>query len=90
MTPTKLSWIKLYKDLIRQGRLFASYNYREYTLRRVRDHFQFYRKQNLNEEQSLQLYNKGLTELASLKRQVTVNRLYAGPKLVIENPNFAA
>jgi len=80
-------WLTLYKNLMSQAKQFTNYNHREYAKRRIRDHFRSNRKIT-DEIQLRQLYGKGKTSLESLKRQVAINQLFAGPKLVIENPRF--
>lgn len=84
---TKRMWLSLYKNLMSEAKQFTNYNLREYAKRRIRDHFRSNRKIT-DEIQLRNLYVKGVTSLESLKRQVAVNKIYAGPKLVIENPRF--
>ena len=56
----------LYRSLLRQGRQFANYNFREYTLRRTRDAFR--EAKNIQDERERQeLVQKGLRELQVLK-----------------------
>ncbi|EGG22517.1 hypothetical protein DFA_04645 [Cavenderia fasciculata] len=69
-------------DLRREAGKFASYNFREYSKRRVISGFKD--NKNATGEDLKQLITSGLTELESLKRQTIVNRLYAHRKIVIE------
>ncbi|KAF3768818.1 hypothetical protein M406DRAFT_355044 [Cryphonectria parasitica EP155] len=73
----------LYRQLLRQGEQFASYNFREYAKRRTRDAF----RENKNVEDSRQvqeLLQKGLKELQMLKRQTVVSQFFEMDKLVVE------
>jgi len=55
-----------YRSLLRQGKQFASYNFREYAGRRTRDAFR--EAQGITEERAVQdLIQKGLKELQILK-----------------------
>ncbi|KAG8773687.1 hypothetical protein FRC12_002380 [Ceratobasidium sp. 428] len=81
--PTRSQILSLYGQLIRTSRSFSSYNFRNYFLRRTRT--QFY--QNAKEQDPAQVrtfYETGLKELDVLRRCAMVNRLYEGPRLVVE------
>ncbi|CAH0386405.1 unnamed protein product [Bemisia tabaci] len=83
MTVSKSSVLKLYKALIREGSKFPSYNYRMYTLRRVRDAFHE-NKTTTDPSKIEELYKEGLSNLEIIKRQVVVNQLFRPEKLIIE------
>ncbi|XP_014234184.1 LYR motif-containing protein 4 [Trichogramma pretiosum] len=78
--------LNLYRDLLKESKKWASYNYREYALRKIRHEF----RQNKALEDSTKInefYNKGLESLEMLKRQVLIGNLYKTDKLVIEMKN---
>lgn len=79
---TRSAWLNLYKKLFTQATKFNDYNYREYAKRRIRDHFRAGEK---DQAKLRALYEFGLRELKSLKRQTTLAQLYISPKLIIEN-----
>lgn len=56
----------LYRSLLRQGRQFANYNFREYTVRRTKDAFREH-KGETDERTRQELMQKGLTELRMLQ-----------------------
>lgn len=56
----------LYRSLLRQGREFAAYNFREYARRRTRDAFREH-KAEADERRIQELMQKGLKELQILK-----------------------
>jgi len=76
--------LKLYKSLIRESQKFASYNFRSYAVRRVKDAF----RENRNVTDSEILHNK-LAEahknLEIVKRQALISQMYKADRLVIEN-----
>jgi hypothetical protein len=55
-----------YRSLLRQGRQFAAYNFREYAKRRTRDAFREH-KDDTGERQIQELMQKGLKELQMMK-----------------------
>ncbi|XP_026325424.1 LYR motif-containing protein 4 isoform X1 [Hyposmocoma kahamanoa] len=81
---SKTQILSLYKSLMRESQKFANYNFRSYSLRRVRDAFK---------------ENKGLTDQKHIKkeiefakqsfgviqRQAAIGDMYKTEKLVIEN-----
>nr|CAE76192.1 conserved hypothetical protein [Neurospora crassa] len=63
--------LSLYRQLLRQGNQFSSYNFREYAKRRTRDAF----RENKNVEdprQVQELVQKGLQNLQMLKDRLVV------------------
>lgn len=74
---------QLYHQSLRAASSFASYNYRQYFIQRTRDSF----RQHANEkdpDKIAALYEKARGELNVLRRQALINRLYEGPRLVVE------
>jgi hypothetical protein len=81
--PSRSQIISLYSALIRTSRSFSSYNFRNYFLRRTRTQF----REHVGEKDPAQIrafYDSGLKDLEVLKRCAIVNRLYEGPRLVVE------
>ncbi|KAI1417144.1 hypothetical protein F5Y13DRAFT_152079 [Hypoxylon sp. FL1857] len=73
----------LYRQLLRQGEQFQSYNFREYAKRRTRDAFREHvNAQNPREIQTL--IQKGLKELQMMKRQTVISKFYQIDRLVVE------
>ncbi|EJU01328.1 hypothetical protein DACRYDRAFT_22505 [Dacryopinax primogenitus] len=81
--PTRAQILNLYTATLRTARTFSSYNFRNYFVRRTKESF----RKNSDESDPakvLELYQDGLKELEVLRRAAVVNRLYEGPKLVVE------
>ncbi|KAK0111427.1 hypothetical protein ONS95_001787 [Cadophora gregata] len=73
----------LYRQLLRQGAQFASYNFREYAKRRTRDAFREHK--DVTDSRVIQeLMQKGLKELQSMKRQTVVSQFFQLDRLVVE------
>ncbi|KAI1140992.1 hypothetical protein F5Y05DRAFT_375875 [Hypoxylon sp. FL0543] len=73
----------LYRQLLRQGEQFQSYNFREYAKRRTRDAF----REHVNEQDPREvqgLIQKGLRELQIMKRQTVISQFYQLDRLVVE------
>ncbi|RYP63352.1 hypothetical protein DL770_009410 [Monosporascus sp. CRB-9-2] len=65
----------LYRQLLRTGENFQSYNFREYAKRRTRDAFR--ENKNVEDPRQIQdLIQKGLKELQMMKRQTVVSQFY--------------
>lgn len=77
--------LALYREMIREAQKFSGYNYRTYTLRRVRDAFRENRSET-NPELIAGYIKKAEENLQIIKRQATISQLYKEPKLVIETP----
>ncbi|KAG8950111.1 hypothetical protein FRC04_007965 [Tulasnella sp. 424] len=85
--PTKTQIRALYSSFIRTSRSFASYNFRTYFIRNSQEKFRAH-LQEKDPQRVTELYNQALQDLALLKRAAVVNRLYEGPKLVVEKPRI--
>ncbi|XP_016380524.1 LYR motif-containing protein 4-like [Sinocyclocheilus rhinocerous] len=75
--------ISLYRMLMKESNKFTSYNYRTYTLRRVKDGF----RENLhvdNPKTLDNLINQDRENLAVIKRQVSIGHLYSAQRNVVE------
>ncbi|KAF7726202.1 hypothetical protein EC973_009000 [Apophysomyces ossiformis] len=81
---TRAQVLALYRQFFRHGNKFASYNFRDYALRRSRDAF----RANAAETDPAKIaacIEKAQKELDILKRQASISTLYTrGEKLVIE------
>ncbi|KAI8638414.1 hypothetical protein BD408DRAFT_351860 [Parasitella parasitica] len=79
--------LSLYRNFIRHGNKFSSYNFRDYTLRRSRDSF----RSNMTEtspEKIATFVAKAEQELAVVKRQAAISQMYTtGEHLVVEVPH---
>jgi hypothetical protein len=73
--------ITLYRALLKTSKQIPTYNFREYAIRKVKDSF----RQNENTKEFLL---DAENQLAMLKRQVIVQKLYNPDKLVIETINY--
>ncbi|KZC09067.1 Protein bcn92 [Dufourea novaeangliae] len=75
--------LKLYRNLIRESKKWNSYNYRMYTLRKVRHEFE--QNKTLKDSQTItERYKKGEEALELIKRQVVIANLYTTKPLIIE------
>jgi len=81
--PSRMARISLYANLLRASRAFASYNFRTYFLRDTRMKFRLAAAQS--DPAAIQSsYDDFAAQLKVLKRAAIVNRLFEGPKLVVE------
>ncbi|CAO0800436.1 unnamed protein product [Mucor circinelloides] len=78
--------LSLYRNFLRHGNKFSSYNFRDYTIRRSRDAF----RANMTEtspEKIATFITKAEQELAVVKRQAAISQMYTtGEHLVVEAP----
>ncbi|KAF9080237.1 LYR motif-containing protein 4 [Mortierella sp. AM989] len=75
----------LYRSLLHHSSRFASYNFRDYAIRRTRDAFHA-AKYETDPEKIQLLINKAKQQLETVKRQSLISQLYSGEKLVLEIP----
>ncbi|XP_029979356.1 LYR motif-containing protein 4B [Sphaeramia orbicularis] len=75
--------ISLYRCLLRESSKFASYNYRTYALRRVRDAFRAHRTED-DPRTVQQLMEEGRQALGLIQRQVAIGQMYAAQRTVVE------
>lgn len=83
MQNSRIPVLSLYRTLLREGSKFPNYNFREYTLRKVRDTF----RQNMKETNNNKVkeFLKCAEEnLETIKRQVTIGHLYGVDRIVVE------
>ncbi|KAL3892965.1 MAG: hypothetical protein SGPRY_014607, partial [Prymnesium sp.] len=75
--------ISLYRQLLRAGGEFSNYNFRQYALRVAREDFR--KGAAVTEPRAAQkLYESGLEQLAMLRRQATMSRLFPLKKHAME------
>ncbi len=75
--------LSLYKQLVREGSRFTTYNFREYAKRRIRDEFKE-NKQLTDGKKIDELIHKGKRELEGLRRQTVISNMYHQKPLIIE------
>ncbi|KAL0091087.1 NADH dehydrogenase 1 alpha subcomplex subunit 6 NDUFA6 [Phycomyces blakesleeanus] len=76
--------LSLYRNFIRFGNRFQSYNFKDYTIRRARDAFHE-NKLETDPSKITQFIRKAEHDLEVVKRQAAISTLYAtGDRLVIE------
>ncbi|KAG2211603.1 uncharacterized protein EV154DRAFT_513457 [Mucor mucedo] len=85
-TATSTKVLSLYRNFIRHGHKFSSYNFRDYTVRRSRDAF----RSNMTETSKDKIASfiaKAEQDLAIVKRQAAISQMYTnGEHLVVEAP----
>ncbi|KAF2075792.1 hypothetical protein CYY_002925 [Polysphondylium violaceum] len=75
--------LTLYRSLLRESYKFSSYNFREYSLRRITQGFR--ENKNIQDNEKLsQLYKEAQNDLQVIKRQAVINSMYSTQKLVVE------
>ena len=75
--------LSLYKQMMKESKLFTNYNFREYALRRVRDGFK-QGKTETDPAKVAELFKYAEENLESIKRQVVIGRLYQENAMVLE------
>ncbi len=79
----------LYRNMLRVSRSFSSYNFRLYFIRNTRTKFRLAVAET-DPSRMNTAYDELSRELAVLRRAAIVNRLFEGPKLVVEKPKVFA
>jgi len=75
--------LKLYRQLLHEAKKFSNYNFREYSIRRVRQGFH----ENILEkdpQKITSLINNGNQNLEVLRRQTVINAMYDRNPLIVE------
>ncbi|KAI8388909.1 uncharacterized protein BYT42DRAFT_491154 [Radiomyces spectabilis] len=81
---TRTQVLSLYREFLRYGNQFSSYNFRDYAIRRSRDAFRSQINET-NPEKITECIQKAKKELEMVRRQATISSLYSrGDRLVIE------
>mmetsp|Transcript_16214 Transcript_16214/g.32848 ORF Transcript_16214/g.32848 Transcript_16214/m.32848 type:complete len:88 (-) Transcript_16214:307-570(-) len=79
--------LSLYRQMLREGKHFKDYNFREYILRRVRT--QFHKKQNMKDpEEIAELVRKGQDSLEVIRRQRMIDNMYSKGANIMEKIQF--
>ncbi|KAJ7224225.1 hypothetical protein GGX14DRAFT_424749 [Mycena pura] len=82
--PSRRSILSLYSMTLRTSRSFSSYNFRTYFIRRTREKFRTL--QNETDSTKIRsMYTDAVAELAVLRRSATVNQIYGGWRLAVED-----
>eukprot|EP00118_Oscarella_pearsei_P027872 m.311388 g.311388 ORF g.311388 m.311388 type:complete len:84 (+) comp67481_c0_seq1:27-278(+) len=79
----KAAILGLYRRLLAESKRFTSYNYREHSIRRIREEFK-HNKHVQDSTEVAKLVRKAEKSLATIQRQVLVGMMYAQPKIVVE------
>jgi hypothetical protein len=88
--PTAAQLRTLYQNTVTASQRFASYNFSNYFARRAKDSFEPYlasedKLNSVKPEELSKFYQQKTEELEILRRSAEVNRMYEGPKLVVEH-----
>eukprot|EP00526_Cylindrotheca_closterium_P028004 CAMPEP_0113617686 /NCGR_PEP_ID=MMETSP0017_2-20120614/8916_1 /TAXON_ID=2856 /ORGANISM="Cylindrotheca closterium" /LENGTH=84 /DNA_ID=CAMNT_0000527105 /DNA_START=108 /DNA_END=362 /DNA_ORIENTATION=- /assembly_acc=CAM_ASM_000147 len=75
----------LYRSLLRQAKQVPDYNFRSYSIRRVKAGFR--KNQHLQGEEAAAAIRDGQEQLEVLKRQVTIGKLYPSATSVMDSPD---
>ena len=73
----------LYRNMLKYASKFTHYNFREYSLRRVK--YEFRANKTVDQPRALELYKDGLKQFDVLKRQSIISQLYPVDESVLEN-----
>jgi len=75
--------LRAYRGLLREGKGYNQYNYREYIQRRAKEEFR--ENRNIQDPKEIEkLLHLAQRNLDVVKRQATISRLYPHQELVIE------
>ena len=85
--PSKHAILTLYANMLRTSRSFASYNFRMYFQRNTRAKFRLAATET-DPTRIRDFYDQMTDQLKVLRRSSVLNKLYEGPKLVIEKPKI--
>ena len=80
---TRTQALGLYRQMLRAGRSFEAYNFREYALRRVREDFHSSRS-IADVAQARAAYDFGVQQLELIKRQAAISRMFPQGKHSME------
>eukprot|EP00429_Kryptoperidinium_foliaceum_P120352 CAMPEP_0176301234 /NCGR_PEP_ID=MMETSP0121_2-20121125/60749_1 /TAXON_ID=160619 /ORGANISM="Kryptoperidinium foliaceum, Strain CCMP 1326" /LENGTH=86 /DNA_ID=CAMNT_0017642681 /DNA_START=37 /DNA_END=297 /DNA_ORIENTATION=+ len=77
----------LYRVFLRQAQQMTDYNFRLYSVRRVKAGFR--KHQNLHGEEAAAAMKEAESQLQVLQRQVVLGKLYPSARSVMESPSVA-
>lgn len=75
--------LRLYRNLLKQGKQFPDYELKQYITRRTKDDFRTVYADLKGEAREKQI-QFGHDQLALIKRQATIRSMYIAPKSVVE------
>ncbi|EME27768.1 LYR motif-containing protein 4 [Galdieria sulphuraria] len=75
--------LRLYRKMLKYSSMFSDYNFREYSLARVKESFR-QNKLLQDEEAILKAVEKAQKNLQMLQRQAQISQMFKGERLVIE------
>ncbi|GJQ13962.1 hypothetical protein GpartN1_g5753.t1 [Galdieria partita] len=75
--------LRLYRKMLKYSSMFSDYNFREYSLARVKESFR-QNKSLQDKEAILKAVEKAQKNLGVLQRQAQISQMYRGERLVIE------
>lgn len=80
---TRATVLSLYRQMLRASQKFDNYNFREYSLRRVRE--EFHRHKNEQDSAVIEaLVKKAKENLEIIERQSLISRLYGKGKSIMD------
>ena len=82
MNTTRATSLQLYKNLLRGGQGFKTWNFRQYISRRTREEFRKHQHET-NPATIELLQNKARQNLVIVKRQALINSIYANDDSVM-------
>jgi hypothetical protein len=83
MVPSRASVLSLYRQTLRAAKQFSNYNFREYSLRYVREDFRA--AMPLSDADAIaKAYQRGKIQLQMLQRQSAVSAMYPQMKHAME------
>lgn len=83
MESTRPIVLKLYRSLLKEGKKWKPYNFREYIIRSTRNSFQKY-KNETDVNKIKELIAKAERDLDLVKRQGYIQNMYTKDKIVLE------
>ena len=83
--PSRSTTLSLYRALLRAGSSFTNYNFRDYTLRSVRERFRA--NMGLTDAREIgDAVHEARTQLDLVKRQTMISQLFPQGKHAMEHP----
>ena len=83
MDVSRRSVLTLYRSLLREGGKFQNYNFRQYTLRKIRDSFH-QRKHETDTTKITEFIACAEEGLELVRRQVAIGKLYSDEPIAVE------
>lgn len=83
MQSTRPIVLRLYRSLLKEGKKWKAYNFREYIVRTTKNSFQKY-KNETDVNKIHELISKAERDLEVVKRQGLIQNMYTKDKIVLE------